>query len=206
MIPLSTAKWDPAWFAASNGCCHLDKNGVINGLRAPMLSPENDNCHGPESCQYQKGNCPFIRAYSEQLHTIDFQAFVKWAEDTAYDVQRNIGFEEEPVIILLVYETPDNPCSERKPLQQWFHENGIELNEFDKDIDIEDRHDDICQGERHLTKLSIPDGSDANEMLSILADGESSMDEYFYENYHYTLPRCDFDTEYNIAENDAKEE
>lgn len=42
------------------------------------------------------------------------------------------NFEEEPVCVLIVFETPKNPCSERIPLQNWFEDNGYILEEFDK--------------------------------------------------------------------------
>ena len=32
----------------------------------------------------------------------------------------------------LVYETPQNPCSERAMIQKWFHENGMEIEEWHK--------------------------------------------------------------------------
>lgn len=33
-------------------------------------------------------------------------------------------------LVLVVYEKPDNPCSERGGLIEWFKENGINLEEF----------------------------------------------------------------------------
>ena len=32
----------------------------------------------------------------------------------------------------LVYETPDNPCSERWPIQQWFKEHRYNIKEWTK--------------------------------------------------------------------------
>jgi len=31
---------------------------------------------------------------------------------------------------LLVYETPQNPCSERVVIQQWFKDHGMEIKEW----------------------------------------------------------------------------
>ena len=47
MIPLSTACGDPLWFhkGMDNSYTFFDKNGVINGLRAEMLHPDN-SCSG----------------------------------------------------------------------------------------------------------------------------------------------------------------
>ena len=43
-IPLSTAVWDPKWFHANRGQDYhfKDKNGVYNGLRAPVFAPGKD--------------------------------------------------------------------------------------------------------------------------------------------------------------------
>ena len=41
MIPISTAMWDPKWYHANQKQDHwfVDKNGVINGLRASVFAP-----------------------------------------------------------------------------------------------------------------------------------------------------------------------
>lgn len=44
-------------------------------------------------------------------------------------IKKHDGFEEDPIIVLLVYEKPDNPCSERWPLKDWFAKHGLELQE-----------------------------------------------------------------------------
>ena len=36
--------------------------------------------------------------------------------------------------MLIVYEAPNNPCSERKPLQEYFKAHGIECNELEYPI------------------------------------------------------------------------
>ena len=51
---------------------------------------------------------------------------------TAEYVQRLLGFLDEPEIMLIVHEAPDNPCSERVPLQEYFKEHGINVEEYEK--------------------------------------------------------------------------
>jgi hypothetical protein len=34
--------------------------------------------------------------------------------------------------MLIVHEAPDNPCSERAPLQEYFKEHGINVEEYEK--------------------------------------------------------------------------
>ena len=132
MIPFSTAKWDPHWFH-QNGETFFDNHDVINGLRLDILNPNNTECQGREKCEVvDKNNCPFMESYDNQLKSIDFDNLVAYCENIANDVKAITKFEEEPIIILLVYETPDNPCSERRSLQKWFKSHGYLLEEFEK--------------------------------------------------------------------------
>lgn len=127
MIPFSTAKWDPKWFTF-----HYDKNNVINGLRINALSPKNDNCHGRKECKFSPDSCIFLKEYEKQLNKLNFDELIKYCEDIGNKIKQEEDFSHEPIIILLVYETPDNPCSERVILKKWFNEHGYELEEFKK--------------------------------------------------------------------------
>ena len=134
-IPFSTAIWDQPWFHEKKGNNHYfkDKNGVYNGLRISCLAPEPDN-HECTNCwsDHDPTKCTFIQNYKKQLDELDFDQ-VKWyLETTANNIKAKEGFEEEPNIILLVYEKPDNPCSERWPLKEYFKAHGIELEEWRK--------------------------------------------------------------------------
>ena len=51
----------------------------------------------------------------------------------AKEVKKINSYEGEPEIILLVYETPDNPCSERQPLIDYFGKHGIKIEEYNKE-------------------------------------------------------------------------
>lgn len=138
IIPLSTCHSDPAWFHQSQGLSHVykDKNGVYCGLRAEPLVPGplcEGACSGPERCAEKgHGSCDFLTSYNIQLHSLDFNDIIKRSEDLALRIQKKEGFEEEPVIVLLVYEVPSNPCSERVVLQKWFAENNIDLPEWEQ--------------------------------------------------------------------------
>ena len=59
MIPFSTAMWDPKWYHEGQNQNHIfiDKNGVINGLRADPLVPDkhcDGLCRGPERCEFKE--------------------------------------------------------------------------------------------------------------------------------------------------------
>lgn len=133
MIPFSTAVWDPKWFHAGNnsGYKFIDKNGVINGLRVPELSPQVGGCC--KGCKKDPETCDFISAYRGQLNELDFDHLMNYLESRASYFKSELGFTEEPEIILMVYETPDNKCSERNEIQKLFKNHGIEVREWSKD-------------------------------------------------------------------------
>lgn len=135
MVPISTAKSSPKWYGDSEHW-FVDKNGVMNGLRAPVFAPGaqlEGLCSGPQGCANSANNCPFLRGYANQLANLDFKDTMSRLENLANKVKAHLGFEEEPVIVLLVHEAKDNPCSERAAIQNWFKQNGVECKELYND-------------------------------------------------------------------------
>lgn len=135
MIPLSTAKWDPKWFHQNKDQSFQfkDKNGVWNGLRAEPFMPNKmceGLCEGPEKCQSTADNCLFLNTYEMQLSQLDFKEIIVRIENIGKAVQQQEKFVDEPIIVLIVHEAPDNPCSERPIIQKWFQKNGYVLEEF----------------------------------------------------------------------------
>ena len=128
-LAFSTAMWNPAFFRTE----HIDSEGRLIGLRANPFIPgplcKND-CHGPQNCLLQPKNCLFFKHYRTQLDRLKIKDVIKRFKEIAEKVQQDLGFQEEPEIILIVYEAPDNPCSERGVIQQWFRDNGIEIEEY----------------------------------------------------------------------------
>lgn len=128
MVPFSTAKWDPRWFQKGK-----DKRGIYTGLRVDPLAPGegcSNLCSGASNCQQQPDTCPFLKIYRSQLDALDCKAVVEYLESVTSAIQRAEGFQEEPVAVLIVYEAPDNKCSERGPLIEWFRENGYSIDEW----------------------------------------------------------------------------
>ena len=128
-LAFSTAMWNPAFFRTE----HVDDMGRLIGLRANPFIPgpicKND-CHGPEYCLLKNGDCLFLKHYRMQLDRLKIRDIMARFETIAQKVKEDLGFEEEPEIILLVYEAPSNPCSERRVIQEWFRDNGIEIEEY----------------------------------------------------------------------------
>ena len=135
-IPLSTAKYDPRWFFNNKyqGYQWKDKNGVWNGLRAEPFAPGplcEGLCHGPETCVSDgPQNCPFLKAYRKQLDALDFKDIIKRIYTIGIAVQEKEQFKEEPIVVLIVHEATNNPCSERGVIKEWFKDNGYVIKEF----------------------------------------------------------------------------
>lgn len=141
VIPLSTAVWDPKWFHAFKTQKHtfIDKNGVINGLRADPFVPNHTCdglCRGPETCKTKDPNtCPFLQAYSLQLSALPFNDVLgrMWRlADKCRDKTQAAG---DPVFVYLVHEAPNNPCSERIVIQNYFKTNDVDCHEFNPKSD-----------------------------------------------------------------------
>ena len=141
-IPLSTAVWDPKWYHSWNDQDYTfyDKNLVINGLRVPMLAPGDsckNLCQGTSKCTVRTpSSCDFMEAYKEQLSKIDFNNFMTALEMVGNSRKLIDKFDGDPIIVLIVHEAPDNPCSERTALQQWFRDNGYELKEWTPEASV----------------------------------------------------------------------
>ena len=99
------------------------------------MSPKTIDPVCSKDCQFKKDlpNCPFLTAYRNYLDTVDFNYLMTEFKRIAEDVKKINNYEGEPEIILLVYETPDNPCSERQPLIDYFEKHGIKIEEYVKE-------------------------------------------------------------------------
>lgn len=139
-IPLSTADWDPKWFHNFKDQDYIwkDKNGVWNGLRVDTLSPSNccsilpPECVGCAKETRHPETCSFLVDYSIGLRKINFQDLYNLLQRVASGIQQLEGFSEEPEIMLILHEAPNNPCSERVPIQEYFRNYGIEIKEWEK--------------------------------------------------------------------------
>ena len=137
-LAFSTALSDPAWF---RGTPHLDKNGVMIGLRAEPFVPRLSNpdiCHGPKDCEHRildlPWDCPFIEEYIKFLATLDPQNIEERFLSVGQRYLNFIGKDIPLTYILLVHEAPTNPCSERGPLQKWLKEHDMGGEEWNKDL------------------------------------------------------------------------
>ena len=126
MIPISTALSDPEWFKPPTGKeYYIDKRGIICGLRYKPLIVQSQGTHycPCENKTILKGNCSTMQEYRELLETIDFDKMIK-----AFEFCLN-KFNKD-TIVLIVYEAPNNPCSERIALQNYFTTHGYKCKEL----------------------------------------------------------------------------
>ena len=106
LIPVSTAVWDPKWYHnfKTNDFIFKDKRGVVNGIRVEVLSPHK---------------------ISDYIFSLNFNEVY----NRLLSISQTYNNAD---ICLMVYEKPNNPCSERATLVKWFANNGVEVKEFSR--------------------------------------------------------------------------
>ena len=133
MIPVSTALSDPAWYRPPEGKeYYIDKRGIVCGLRYEPLIVQR---YGTKECIGKRSICPFVDTdYGCELMTeyeqllfslVDKEKTLKAFEYCAEKFCRPFD-DEEPIIVLMVYEAPNNSCSERAALQDYFQCSELE--------------------------------------------------------------------------------
>jgi len=137
MIPLSTAVGDPLWYhngTRNKSVRFIDKNGVLNGLRAEPFVPGkccDGLCHGPEYCAVPNPpNCSFLQAYLGQLNKLNFNDIYQRFERLCDNYFKQTKCDGEPTCVLLVHEAFTRPCSERCIIHQWFQSHNYPITEF----------------------------------------------------------------------------
>jgi len=141
MVPISTAIWDPQWYHNFTGdYSHLfyDRRNILNGLRIESIIEQGRHSnHGPEicPCEYKNYNtCSFLSNYRNNLENINFDKMIADMQKFADNYKEKENIKDEIILVLMVYEGPNNPCSERKPLQEYFTSHGWECKELDYPI------------------------------------------------------------------------
>lgn len=127
LVGCSTTVWNPRWLQKGR-----DKNGAL-WIDCPPLKPGHSCdglCNG--KCNPKHPNdCQFLIAYKQQLDKIDFQKFIANLSRLEEQIKQEENLSHVD-FAFLVYETPQNPCSERRIIQQWLCEHGIEVSEWKK--------------------------------------------------------------------------
>ena len=128
LIGLNTTVWPPKWRPFGK-----DKNNVFV-IDCSPLKPGSECaglCNGKCTPKHPE-KCKFLETYSNQLNNIDFNYFKFQLQKLHDDIC--VGEELKEVdFAFIVYEAPNNPCSERWPIQNWLRANGIEVEEWTKE-------------------------------------------------------------------------
>ena len=122
MVPVSTAMSDPGWFRPPEGKeYYIDKRGIVCGLRYEPLIVQN---MGTKECMGLHQQCPFytegyqcecMQEYKDLLYSsVDKEKTLKAFEYCLNKFNADTS-------VLIVYETPTKPCSERLALQEFFN-------------------------------------------------------------------------------------
>ena len=116
----------------------FDKRHILNGLRLETIIEQGRHSNnGPDMCPCEKKEnetCSFLQQYRENLEKIDFNKMIIDMQDFAENYKKNENINEEIILVLIVYETPNNLCSERIPLQEYFTKHGWECKELEYPI------------------------------------------------------------------------
>ena len=124
LIPISICVSDPAWYKPPEGKeYYIDKRGIVCGLRYEPLIVQLNSTHG---CPCEERNlapaCPTMMEYKNLLYTlVDKERTLK-----AFEYCLN-KFNAD-TIVLIVYEAPNNPCSERWALQDYFQCGELQID------------------------------------------------------------------------------
>ena len=137
MIPMSTAMSDPDWYHDWQGNDHtfIDRRGILNGLRLRPIIVQEHNGGVSCPCEHRDWTrCPLAKSYQEHLEQIDFDKMMKGISDFCEMYAKQENLKEEPIAVLIVYEAPNNPCSERGALIDYFNNHGVDCKELEYPI------------------------------------------------------------------------
>ena len=111
------------------------KRGILNGLRLKPIIVQGGNGEVHCPCDAKDpDNCPLVKDYEFNLQFVDFEQMMKGITAFADRYKQINNIEEEIIMVLMVHEAPDNPCSERYSLIKYFNQHGVECKELDYPI------------------------------------------------------------------------
>ena len=125
LVGLNTTVWPPRWRPLGK-----DKNDVLV-IDCPPIKPGSQCaglCNG--KCKPKHPDtCEFLKTYREQLDYLDFDSFYSQLEALKQKIEEGENLEDID-FAFIVFEKYDNPCSERWPIQEWFKEHNMEIQEW----------------------------------------------------------------------------
>lgn len=123
LVGLNTTVWPPKWRPLgtdNRGVTVLNCKPLVPGHECEYLC--RGTCNPPHP-----HDCSFLQTYRKQLDKINFNEFYTYIEELSKKYN-NADFA------FIVFEPPTRDCSERIPIQNWFRDNGIEIEEWHPNI------------------------------------------------------------------------
>ena len=96
-------------------------------LENHVITFVNGDCEGTG---INPSNCLFLKKYKEQLEQLDFTKLYTKCDILSSNIKRIERFEEEPIIVFLVYESYKNECSERGTILSVLNNHNIPIEEL----------------------------------------------------------------------------
>lgn len=123
LVGLNTTVWPPKYRPLGT-----DKRGVTVINCKPLVPGRECEylCRGTCDPPHPQ-DCSFLQTYRKQLDKINFNEFYTYIGELSKKYN-NADFA------FIVFEPPTRNCSERIPIQNWFHDNGIEIEEWHSNI------------------------------------------------------------------------
>lgn len=125
LVGLNTTIWSPKWRPLGE-----DKRGVLV-IDCPPFKPGPQCaglCNGKCSIK-DPDHCQFLETYYCQLEDIDLENFFNNLNRISKQLKEDKGFDDVD-FAFIVYEAPNNPCSERNAIQRWGAWTGLEIKEW----------------------------------------------------------------------------
>lgn len=123
LIGLNTTVWPPKYRPLgtdARGVTVINCKPLVPGHECDYLCRGTCNPPHPQDCS-------FLQTYRKQLDKINFNEFYTYIGELSKKYN-NADFA------FIVFEPPTRDCSERIPIQNWFHDNGIEIEEWHSNI------------------------------------------------------------------------
>lgn len=132
MIPVSVCLSDPTWYHKERGNSYIykDKRNVVNGLRFEYMIVQNRVLHKCPCKVEEPMECDFLQEYYRELNKLDFDYIKEQLILLTEYEKEKLKLEKEPIIVFMLHEAWYNPCSERKMIQRYFKEHGIDCSEL----------------------------------------------------------------------------
>ena len=129
LVGLNTTVWPPKYRPLGK-----DARGIIVQNCQPLIPGKECEylCRGKCEPPHPQ-DCSFLQTYRKQLDRINFNEFYTYMGELGEKIANQEGLDNVN-FAFIVFEPPTRACSERIPIQNWFRDNGVEIEEWHPNI------------------------------------------------------------------------